>query len=194
MHADTPYELFAAAFDAAVAAGIPEPNAMVVATVGPDGQPSARVVLLKAFDRDGFVFYTNLTSRKGNELHGNPRAAICFFWQKIGKQVRIEGSVEPVTDAEADEYFASRPRGSQIGAWASLQSHHLDNREELLARVEELETMYEGREVPRPPHWSGFRLRPHRFEFWTAGEFRLHDRRVFEADPVEGWRTELLFP
>lgn len=193
MEPANPYRLFAEVFAQAAEAGIPEPNSMALATATPDGAPSVRIVLLKGFDEQGFVFYTNLESRKGRELIANPQAALCFFWQPIGRQVRIEGTVQRVSDAEADAYFASRPRGSQVGAWASQQSRELTSREDLLERVRSVEQQYAGSAIPRPPHWSGFRLSPARIEFWTAGEFRLHDRLVFER--VDGgWTPRHLDP
>ena len=170
-----------------------EPTAMTLATVGPDGQPSARLVLLKMVDARGFVFYTNLRSRKGRDLAANPRAALTFHWQPLDVQVRIEGVAEQVDDAEADAYFATRPRGSQIGAWASDQSEALGNDGELDARVAEFEKRFTGRDVPRPPHWSGYRVVPERIEFWRNRPSRLHERRLFER--VDGaWRERLLFP
>jgi pyridoxamine 5'-phosphate oxidase len=188
-----PYSLFRQTLEMAVAAAIPEPTAMALATADADGNPSVRMVLLKGFDERGFIFYTNLESRKARQLDENPKAALCFFWQPIGRQVRVEGRVERVSDAEADEYHASRARGSQIGAWASRQSRQLANREELLAAVRAIEEQYEGREIPRPEHWSGYRVIPHRIEFWAAGEFRLHDRTLFEKVGDE-WRVTTLYP
>jgi pyridoxamine 5'-phosphate oxidase len=173
----------------------PEPTAMTVATVGRDGRPSARTVLLKAFDDRGFVFYTNFNSRKGRQLAINPQAALLFHWKHLndGVQVKIEGTVEPVTAEEADIYFASRPRGSQLGAWASLQSQPLATRELFEQRLTELEQQYEGVEVPRPPHWSGFRVVPERIEFWYGANFRLHERQSFER--VNGdWMQVMLYP
>jgi pyridoxamine 5'-phosphate oxidase len=168
-------------------------DAVCLATVGDDGRPSARIVLLKAFDAQGFVFYTNYQSRKGRELLGHPFAALCFYWPALGRQVRVEGRITEVTPAEADAYFASRPRGSQIGAWASQQSQELHSREELIARVDELTKRYEGGPVPRPPHWSGFRLNPDRIEFWTSEPNRLHRRELFTKGDA-GWSLQLLNP
>ena len=172
-----------------------DPNAMVLSTVGADGRPSSRVVLLKGFDHHGFVFYGNLESRKFRELQANPWAALNFLWKPLEKQVRIEGRATQVPDAEADAYFATRPRGSQIGAWASRQSEPLVSREELEARVREVEARYAGRDVPRPPYWSGFRLEPDRIEFWKSGPFRLHDRFVFRrGSPDAPWTVQRLYP
>ena len=172
---------------------LPEPTAMTLATVDSQGQPSARLVLLKGVDDRGFVFYTNLRSRKGRELAANPRAALTFHWQPLELQVRIEGNAEQVEDAEADEYFATRERGSQIGAWASDQSEPLAHDADLETRVSEMERRFAGRPVPRPPHWSGFRVIPERLEFWRARPSRLHERRLFEREG-SGWRERLLYP
>src|SRR5687767_13371806 len=172
---------------------LPEPTAMTLATVGGDGQPSARLVLLKSVDERGFVFYTNLRSRKGRELAANPRAALTFHWQPLEVQVRIEGIAEQVDDAEADEYFATRARGSQLGAWASDQSEPITREGDLDARFAEAERRFAGREVPRPPHWSGYRVIPERIEFWRGRPSRLHERRLFERDG-ERWREKLLYP
>jgi pyridoxamine 5'-phosphate oxidase len=191
-----PFHRFGALLERAIALGIPEPTAMALATAGPDGRPSARMVLLKGFDEHGFVFYTNLESRKARELESTPFAALCFHWQPMEVQVRIEGAVQPVSAEEADEYFASRPRGSQEGAWASLQSARLPSREELEERVTEVHERFAGHEVPRPPFWSGFRVIPDRIEFWQGRPSRLHDRDVYTRDPEApgGWRVGQLYP
>lgn len=170
-----------------------DPNGMALATATPEGRPSLRMVLLKGADERGFVFYTNMESRKGGELIANPQAALLFHWKSLRRQVRVEGPVEPVTEAEADEYFRSRPRNSRIGAWASAQSRPMGSKAELVARVAKLTAKYAGREVPRPPHWTGRRLVPERFEFWKDGEFRLHDRLIYERDG-DGWKTDVLYP
>lgn len=192
--ATDPFALFAAWFAEAEASEPNDPNAMTLATVTPDGRPSARIVLLKGYDAQGFVFYTNLTSRKGRELGETPVAALLFHWKSLRRQVRIEGAVSLVSEDEADAYFASRPRGSKIGAWASLQSSELASRAELEARVAAFETAYPGEEVPRPAHWSGFRVAPSRLEFWQDMPFRLHDRLVFEADGQGGYALHRLYP
>jgi pyridoxamine 5'-phosphate oxidase len=173
--------------------GEPNAHAMTLATTTPDGRPSARLVLLKGLDQRGFVFYTNLESRKAKELFANPHAALCFLWKSLNRQVRIEGFVELVGDDEADEYFASRPRDSQIGAWASDQSRVLASRGELERRVDECSRRFGEAEVPRPSFWSGFRVVPQQIEFWQERPFRLHDRILFIRDGEE-WRRERLFP
>lgn len=181
----------------ATAAGDVEPTAMTVATVGRDGRPSARIVLLKAFDERGFVFYTNFDSRKGAQLAINPQAALLFLWKNLrGRehvQARIEGTVEPVSAAEADAYFATRPRPSQVGAWASLQSQTLDSRETFEARFSAFEKKFEGGDVPRPAQWSGFRVVPELIEFWYGAAYRLHERQQYER--VGGdWTKRMLYP
>ncbi len=172
---------------------LPEPTAMTLATVGGDGRPSLRVVLLKGVDERGFVFYTNYESRKGRELLAHPQTALCFHWQPLERQVRIEGDAEPVSPEEADAYFATRARLSQIGAWASRQSRPLSSDAELEERVHEMEERFAGGAVPRPPHWSGFRVVPRRIEFWRNRAFRLHERLIYERGG-ESWRVTRLYP
>ncbi|MEM1080006.1 MAG: pyridoxamine 5'-phosphate oxidase [Pseudomonadota bacterium] len=186
-------DLFHQGMTQAVAAQVPEPTAMTLATAQLNGQPSARTVLLKQINEQGFTFYTNRTSRKGQHLIDNPKASLVFWWREIEQQVLVDGRVVSVSDAEADAYFASRPRGSQIGAWASLQSSVLDSRDELVQRVAELEQQYQHRDVPRPPHWSGFTLEPDRVEFWYGREYRLHERICFAASE-DTWQEGLLYP
>src|SRR6478736_1482172 len=183
-------------FDEALAAGEPDRTAMTVATADAAGRPSARTVLLKAHDPRGFVFYTHLDGRKGRELEANPRAALLFHWPRVrgGVQVRIEGDVEIVDDAEADTYFASRPRGSQLGAWASDQSETLASKETFETRLADAERRFEGQDVPRPPRWSGFRIVPRAVEFWYGAQFRLHERHLHERGDDGTWTTRMLFP
>lgn len=188
-----PFERFRVLFARATAAQPKDPNACTLATVDERGRPSVRVVLMKDFDEQGFVFFTNYESRKGRELLGQKVAALCFYWPALDEQVRIEGDVEKVSAQESDAYFATRPRVSQLGAWASHQSRPLGARAELLNRLTELTKQYEGRDVPRPPHWGGFRLAPLAIEFWKAGEFRLHERSVYRRG-ADGWDVELLNP
>ena len=190
---DDPIALFAAWFRQAEDAGVDVPETMTLATADAEGAPSARMVLLKGADEDGFVFYTGYVSRKAGELGGNPRAALVFYWRPLGKQVRVEGRVERVSEAESAGYFATRPRASQLAAWASQQSKTLESREELDRRYAELERQYERRDVPPPPHWGGFRLRPDAIEFWQHRDNRLHDR-IRYTRAREGWRSELLSP
>ncbi len=169
-------------------------EAACLSTLGPGDTPEGRMVLLKRFDARGFAFYTNLESAKSRSLGRHPRAGLSFYWQPLGRQVRLRGPVEPVSAAEADAYFASRPRRSRIGAWASDQSRELESRAALEDRVKALEARFAGGEVPRPPHWSGFRVVPDAFEFWQEGEARLHDRFLYERDGPEGWSRRRLYP
>lgn len=173
---------------------LPEPTAFCLATADSSGRPSARMLLLKGVDRTGFVFYTNLESRKGAELLATRRAAMCFHWAPLEAQVRVEGTVAPVPDEEADAYFASRARASQLGAWASMQSRTLSEPRELEARLAEFESRFAGTAVPRPPHWSGFRLAPDSVEFWRNRPSRLHEREVYVRQPNGTWMTERLYP
>jgi pyridoxamine 5'-phosphate oxidase len=187
---------FAQLFAEAGQAGEPDPTAMYLATAGLDARPSVRTVLLKAHDARGFVFYTHLDGRKGRELQANPHAALLFHWPRVreGVQVRIEGPVEIVNDDEADAYFALRPRGSQLGAWASRQSETLDSRETFEARLAEVEKRFDGRDVPRPPRWTGLRVRPSLIEFWYGANFRLHERQSYELDRAGEWHQRMLYP
>jgi pyridoxamine 5'-phosphate oxidase len=188
-----PFALFETWLKAADAAEANDPNAMALATVDADGLPDVRMVLLKDFDRDGFVFYTNTLSAKGRELAANPKAALLFHWKSLRRQVRIRGDVEPVTQAEADAYFATRARHSQIGAWASEQSQPLPDRLALEKRVAEFGLKFGIGKVPRPPHWSGYRVKPLSMEFWRDRPFRLHERLVFQRVGA-AWTTSRLFP
>ena len=188
-----PFKLFAEWFAAAKGSEPAEPEAMTLATATPDGTPSSRIVLLRGHDERGFVFFTNFDSRKGEELFANPRAALCFHWKSLQRQIRIEGEASPVTDAEGDAYFSRRARMSQIGAWASDQSRPLDSRATFERRVAEVEARFKDQPVPRPPRWSGFRLVPNRIEFWEERPFRLHDRLGYRRDG-EGWTVTRLYP
>jgi len=172
---------------------LPEPTAFALGTVDAAGQPSVRIVLLKDVDARGFVFYTNFESRKGREIMVTRRAALCFHWQLLEEQVRVEGRVEPVSDEEADAYFASRARGSQIGAWASIQSRPMQSASDLDTRVAEMEQKFAGGPVPRPPNWSGFRVAPERIEFWKNMPSRLHVRHLYTRSG-DTWKVELLYP
>ena len=190
---DNPFDIFQEWLAEASASEPNDPTAMCLATVDGDGNPSARMVLLKGVDPRGFAFYTNLESRKGQELLAQPRAALCFHWKSLRRQIRIEGAIEAVPADEADAYFATRARVSQIGAWASDQSRPLNSRETLEMRVEAIKARYEGHPVPRPPNWSGFRLVPAAIEFWKDGAFRLHDRIRFSRSALE-WTAQRLYP
>ncbi len=190
---DEPFEKFQEWMAEAARSEPSDPNAMTLATCTPDARPSARIVLLKGADTRGFVFYTNTESRKGRELAANGRVALLFHWKSLGRQVRIEGGVEAVSEAEADAYFASRLRISRLGAWASDQSRPLPDRAELERRLAECEARYSGDSIPRPPHWSGYRVRPELFEFWQDMPYRLHDRTIYTRTET-GWTVGKLFP
>ncbi|MEM6327171.1 MAG: pyridoxamine 5'-phosphate oxidase [Bacteroidota bacterium] len=189
---DAPLPLFLSWFEAAREAGVTEPNAMALATTDSQGHPSARIVLLKGVDERGFAFYTNLQSRKSRDIASTERAALVFWWEALERQIRIEGTVEPVPASEADAYFASRPRGSQLGAWASPQSREVDTRETLDERLAEAERQF-GETVPRPPFWGGWRVVPERVEFWQGRPSRLHDRFLYERDG-SAWTVARLAP
>ena len=189
-----PFDLFAAWLKDAESSEPNDPNAMALATVDPDGLPDVRMVLLKGFDHAGFVFYTNLESQKGREIAASMKAALCFHWKSLRRQVRVRGPVERVSDAEADTYYASRPRGSRIGAWASKQSRPLESRFALEKAVAEYTARYPLGAIPRPAHWSGFRIVPTSIEFWHDRPFRLHDRVVFSRAADGGWGKTRLYP
>ena len=191
--ASDPFQLFDEWFAEAQASEPNDPSAMALATAGPDGQPHVRMVLLKAHGPDGFVFYTNQQSAKADELRENPRAALLFHWKSLRRQVRVEGEIEGVSDVDADAYFATRGRDSQLGAWASDQSRPLDSRATFEQRFEDMKRRFDGRDVPRPAHWGGYRVIPARMEFWSDRPHRLHERRLFtRADG--GWTEGLLYP
>lgn len=189
-----PIRQFAHWFQQALAAGVPEPNAMTLATCTLDGRPSARIVLLKGYDERGFTFFTNYESRKGHELAANPHAALVFFWKEIERQVRVEGTVGRTGADESDDYFLSRPRDSRLGTWASDQSQPLGSREELEARFRLIQERFADGPVPRPPHWGGYRLAPALIEFWQGRPFRLHDRLCYTRQPDGTWKRARLAP
>lgn len=179
--------------DSAYKTDLREPSAMTLATADAEGRPSVRTMLLKYVDERGFVFFTNSHSRKGKELLENPGASLCFFWQPLMRQVRVEGDIEPVSEQESDRYWETRPRDSQLGAWVSRQSEVLDSRETLQRRVAETQERFLDQPVPRPPHWFGYRVIPRRMEFWKSGWYRLHERVLYERHP-DGWHKTLLYP
>jgi pyridoxamine 5'-phosphate oxidase len=189
-----PFQQFQTWFEEAVNAQLPEPNAMTLATIAPDGKPSARMVLLKDFDERGFTFFTNYESTKGQQLTHTPWAALVFWWAQLERQVRIEGSVEKVTEQESDKYFASRPEASQLGAWVSNQSQVIESREVLEERLAHLKEKYAGQAPPRPTHWGGFRVIPHSIEFWQGRPSRLHDRLRYRLLEDGSWLRERLAP
>ncbi|HSR18183.1 MAG TPA: pyridoxamine 5'-phosphate oxidase [Ignavibacteriaceae bacterium] len=188
-----PFALFESWMNSAIKEKVTEPNAMNFSTVNKKGMPSSRVVLLRGFDKNGFVFYTNYHSRKANDLKVNPRACVTFYWQKLEKQVRIEGKIKKVLKHVSDEYFGSRPRMSQVSAWASEQSRVLESREELDRIVENLTNKYKGKKIPRPAHWGGYCLVPISFEFWQGRPDRLHDRILYKKTK-DSWKINRLFP
>jgi len=189
-----PIDQFEVWMEQAVKAEIPDPTAMVLASASPDGQPSQRIVLLKGLDADGFVFYTNRTSRKGRELATNPKVSLHFPWHTLERQVDVCGIAEPLSAEESERYFHSRPRESQLSAWASHQSRPVDSRETLMAHFRELEQRFEGQDIPLPEFWGGYRVRPHQLEFWQGGAHRLHDRFEYNLQPDGNWTIDRLEP
>ncbi|MBR8838691.1 MAG: pyridoxamine 5'-phosphate oxidase [Stigonema ocellatum SAG 48.90 = DSM 106950] len=189
-----PFRQFQQWFNQALAAQLPEPNAMTVATATADGKPSARMVLLKDFDERGFAFYTNYNSQKGRELAENPQASLVFWWAELERQVRISGCVEKVSDSQSDEYFHSRPLNSRLGAWASNQSEVIESREVLSRQLEEWQTKYQNQDVKRPPHWGGLRVIPKEIEFWQGRPSRLHDRLLYRRENDGSWKIQRLSP
>ena len=181
-------------FNETLSAEVPEPNAMSVATVSPEGMPSSRIILLKGIEKEGFIFFTNYSSRKSADISANPHVAANFFWSELERQVRIQGQVEKTNEAISDEYFKSRPRGSQIGAWASPQSSVINDRKILEERLKEHEIKFEGRDIPRPPHWGGYLLKPTSVEFWQGRPSRLHDRILYTRLKADQWKIERLAP
>jgi len=190
----SPFDQFGLWMDYAIQMQINEPNALTLSTVSQDNRPTSRIVLLRAFDEHGFVFYTNYNSRKGSDLASNPYAAMNFFWPDLHRQIRIEGVIEKVPNEVSDRYFFSRPRESRIGAWVSDQSGLLDSRETLEVKYESMLREFEGKEIPRPPHWGGFRLYPSLFEFWQGRTSRLHDRITYSRNEKNGWNIQRLYP
>jgi len=190
---DEPFALFAHWLDEATASEVNDPNGTALATVDEAGLPNVRMVLLKGFDERGFVFYTNFESNKGREILSSMKAAMCFHWKSLRRQVRVRGQVEVVSEEEANAYYATRPRHSRLGAWASAQSRPLEARQVLVDAVAKLDAEYPGGDIPRPAHWSGFRIVPSSIEFWQDGEFRLHDRIAFQRDG-DGWSKTRLYP
>lgn len=189
-----PFELFASWYEIVLNSSTPNPTAGALATATLDGKPSVRFILLKSFDDRGFVFYTNLKSRKAQELMENPQASLCFYWPLLNKQIRIEGKVELISQSEADHYFSSRSRGSKISAWASHQSQRMTSVTELEESLQKYKAQFKDADIPRPDFWSGFRLIPEELEFWKAGEHRLHKRVLYSRSPQGGWHHCFLYP